>query len=150
MYRLAVFYRKVMCKTQVPYWLKWLVAAVMTIIGILVIISIFYGKGGSQSDVVMQGEENTSVVQQSSGFHMIELNDSGVSGKCKRWSWSEIALGILGVLFLLKISHLLHYCLYTKKVIKRKVAKVEMELRGLNNVPASNDVVIVPPLPAVV
>ena len=139
-----------MCKTGVPYWLKWLVTAVMTIIGILVIISIFYGKGGSQSDVVMQGEENTSVIQQSSGIHLIELNDSGVSGKCKRWSWSEIALGILGVLFLLKISHLLLYCLYTKKVIKRKVAKVEMELRGLNNVPASNDVVIVPPLPVVV
>ena len=139
-----------MCNKQVPYWCKWLVAAVMTIIGILVIISAFYGKGGSNSDVVMQGEENTSVVQQSSGIHLIELNDSGVSGKCKRFSWSEIALGILGVLFLLKISHLLHYCLYTKKVIKKKVAKVEMELRSLHNVPVGNDVVIVPPLPAVV
>ena len=44
---------------------------------------------------------------------------------------------------------MLHYCLYTKAVIKRKVSKIEMELRGLNNVPASNDVVIVPPLPGV-
>jgi hypothetical protein len=138
-----------MCKSQVPYFLKWILGAVMTIIGIVVIISVFYGSGGSQADVVMQGEENNSVVQQSSGFHVIEVHDSGVSGKCNGWSWSEIALGILGFVFLLKITHLLHYCLYTKAVIKRKVSKIEMELRGLNNVPASNDVVIVPPLPGV-
>jgi hypothetical protein len=123
--------------------------AVMTVIGIAVIISIFYGVGGSQADVVMQGEENNSVVQQSSGFHVIEVNDSGVSGKCKGWNWSEYALGILGFVFLLKITHLLHYCLFTKAIIKGKVSKIEMELRGLNNVPANNDVVIVPPLPGV-
>jgi hypothetical protein len=51
-----------MCKSQVPYFLKWIMGAVMTIIGIIVIISIFYGSGGSQADVVMQGEENNSVV----------------------------------------------------------------------------------------
>ena len=139
-----------MCNKQVPYWCKWLVAAVMIIIGILVIVSVFLGRGGSNSEVVMQGQDNTSVVQQSSGIHLIELNDSGSSGKCKRFSWSEVALGILGVLFLLKISHLLHYCLYTKKVIKKIMEKFEMEFRSLHNVPAGNDVVIVPPLPAVV
>ena len=111
-----------MCKSQVPYFLKWIMGSVMTIIGIIVIISIFYGSGGSQADVVMQGEENNSVVQQSSGFHVIEVNDSGVSGKCKGWNWSEYALGILGFVFLLKITHLLHYCLFTKAVIKRKVS----------------------------
>ena len=137
-----------MCKTQVPYFLKWIMGAVMTVIGIAVIISIFYGSGGSQADVVMQGEENNSVVQQSSGFHVIEVNDSGVSGKCKGWNWSEYALGILGFVFILKVTHLLHYCLFTKAIIKRKVSKIEMEMRGLNNVP-NNDVVIVPPLPGV-
>ena len=55
-----------MCKTQVSYFLKWIMGAVKTVIGIAVIISIFYGSGGSQADVVMQGEENNSVVQQSS------------------------------------------------------------------------------------
>jgi hypothetical protein len=54
----------------------------------------------------------------------------------------------LGFVFLLKITTLLHYCLFTKAVIKRKVSKIEMEMRGLNNVP-NNDVVIVPPLPGV-
>ena len=137
-----------MCKTQVPYFLKWIMGAVMTVIGIAVIVSIFYGSGGSQADVVMQGEENNSVVQQSSGFYVIKVNDSGVSGKCKGWNWSEYALGILGFVFLLKVTHLLHYCLFTKAIIKRKVSKIEMEMRGLNNVP-NNDVVIVPPLPGV-
>ena len=104
-----------MCKSQVPYFLKWIMGAVMTIIGIIVIISIFYGSGGSQADIVMQGEENNSVVQQSSGFHVIEVNDSGVSGKCKGWNWSEIALRILGFVLLLKITHLLHFCLFTNQ-----------------------------------
>ena len=44
-----------MCKSQVPYFLKWIVGFVMTVIGIAVIISVFYGSGGSQADVVMQG-----------------------------------------------------------------------------------------------
>ena len=135
-----------MCKTQVPYFLKWIMGAVMTVIGIAVIISIFYGGGGSQADIVMQGEDNNSVIQQSSGSHVIEVNDTGVSGKCKGWNWSEYALGILGFIFILKVTHLLHYCLFTKAIIKRKVSKIEMDMRSLGNVP-NNDVVIVPPLP---
>ena len=137
-----------MCKTQVLYFLKWIMGAVLTVIGIAVIISIFYGGGGSQADIVMQGEDNNSVIQQSSGFHVIKVNDSGVSGKCKGWNWSEYALGILGFIFILKVTHLLHYCLFTKAIIKRKVSRIEMEMRGLGNVP-NNDVVIVPPLPGV-
>ena len=89
------------------------------------------------------------MVQQSSGFHVIEVNDSGVSGKCMGWSWSEYALRILRFVFILKVSHLLHYCLFTKAIIKRKVSKIEMEMRGLNYVPTNNDVVIVPQLPGV-
>ena len=134
-----------MCSKQVPYFLKWIVGFVMTVIGIAVIISVFYGSGGSQADVVMQGEDNNSVIQQSSGFHVLELNNSGVSGNCKGWTWTEYALGILGFIFILKITHLLHYCLVTKAIIKRKVSKIEMEMKSLGNVP-SNDVVIVPGL----
>ena len=39
-----------MCVKKVPYWCKWLVAAVMIIIDILVIVSVFLGKGGSSYD----------------------------------------------------------------------------------------------------
>ena len=66
-----------MCSKQVPYFLKWVVGFVMTVIGIGVIISVFYSGGGSEADVVMQGEENNSIIQQSSGFHVLELNNSG-------------------------------------------------------------------------
>ena len=132
-----------MCSKQVPYFLKWVVGFVMTVIGIAVIISAFYSGGGSEADVVMQGEENNSIVQQSSGFHVLELNNSGDSGDCNGWTWTEYALGILGFVFILKVTHLLHYCLVTKAIIKRKVSKIEMEMKSLGNVP-SDDVVIVP------
>ena len=81
-----------MCSKQVPYFLKWVVGFVMTVIGIGVIISAFYSVGGSDADVVMQGEDNKSVVQQSSGFHVLELNNSGESGECQGWTWTEYAL----------------------------------------------------------
>jgi len=132
-----------MCSKQVPYFLKWVVGFVMTGVGIAVIISVFYSGGGSEADVVMQGEENNSIIQQSSGFHVLELNNSGDSGDCNGWTWTEYALGILGFVFILKVTHLLHYCLFTKAIIKRKVSKIEMEMKSLGNVP-KDDVVIVP------
>ena len=117
----------------------------MTVIGIFVIISSWYSFGGSdEAQVVMQGEDNKSVVQQSSGFHVLELNNSGESGECQGWSWSEYALGILGFIFILKITHLLHYCLVTKAMIKSKVSKIEMEMKNLPSAPPNDDVVIVP------
>ena len=117
----------------------------MTVIGIFVIISTWYSIGGSdEAQVVMQGEDNKSVVQQSSGFHVLELNNSGESGECQGWSWSEYALGVLGFIFILKISHLLHYCLVTKAMIKSKVSKIEMEMKNLPSAPPNDDVVIVP------
>ena len=134
-----------MCSKQVPYFLKWVMGFVMTVIGIFVIISTWYSFGGSdEADVVMQGEDNKSVVQQSSGFHVLELNNSGESGECQGWSWTEYALGILGFVFILKITHLLHYCLVTKAIIKSKVSKIEMEMKSLPSAPPSDDVVIVP------
>ena len=108
----------------------------MTVIGIAVIMSVFFSGGSSEADVVMQGEDNNSVIQQSSGFHVL-------SGDCQGWTWTEYTLVVLGFIFILKISHLLHYCLVTKAIIKRKVSKIEMEMKSLGNVP-NNDVVIVP------
>jgi len=130
-----------MCSKQVPYFLKWVMGFVMTAIGLFVIISAFYSVGGGDADVVMQGEDNKSVVQQSSGFHVLELSESG---ECQGWTWTEYALIILGFIFILKISHLLHYCLVTKAIIKSKVSKIEMEMKNLPSAPPSDDVVIVP------
>ena len=51
-----------MCSKQISYFIKWIVGFVMTVIGIAVIISVFYSGGGSEADVVMQGEDNNSVI----------------------------------------------------------------------------------------
>ena len=135
-----------MCLKEVPYWCKWLVALLMMVIGVLVLVSVFIGKNGSDADVVLGGQDNTSMIHQSSGIHLLEVSDSGSSGKCEHFSWSEWALGILGVLILLKVSHLLHYFLYSKRVVKKKMARFEANFRNLPNVSAPSDVVVVPPL----
>ena len=135
-----------MCSKQVPYFLKWIIGFVMTIIGIFVIISTWYSFGGSdEAQVVMSGEDSKSVVQQSSGFHVLELNNSGESDECQGWSWSEYALGIVGFILILKFTHILHYCLVSKALIKNKVAKqVEIRMKDLPSAPPPEDVVIVP------
>ena len=135
-----------MCSKQVPYFLKWIIGFVMTIIGIFVIISTWYGIGGSDdAQVVLQGEDNKSVIQQSSGFHVLELNNSGDSNGCQGWSWSEYALVIIGFILFLKFTHILHYCLVSKAMIKSKVAKkVAMQMKDLPVVPPPEDVVVVP------
>ena len=129
-----------MCSKQTPYFIKWIIEFVMTVIGISVIMSIFFSGGSSEADVEMKGDDNKSVIQQSAGFHVLELNNSG---DCKGWTWTEYSVVILGFIFILKISHLLHYCFVTKAIVKRKVAQVEMKMKDLGKA-SPNDVVIVP------
>ena len=136
----------VMCSKQVPYCLKWVIGFVMTLIGIFVIISTWYGIGNSdEAQVVLGGEDNKAVIQQSSGFHVLELNNSGDSDGCQGWNWSEYALVIVGFILILKVSHILHYCLVSKTMIKSKVAKkVALQMKDLPVVPPPEDVVVVP------
>ena len=80
-------------------------------------------------------------MQQSAGFHVLEVNNSG---ECQgKWSWAEYSVVIIGFLFILKWSHLLHYCFVTKAIVRKKVAQVEMEMKDLGKA-SPNDVVIVP------
>ena len=134
-----------MCSKQVPYFLKWIIGFVMTLMGIFVIISTWYGIGGSdEAQVVLGGEDNKSVIQQSSGFHVLELNNSG-DDDCQGWSGSEYALVIVGFILVLKFTHILHFCLVSKVMIKSKVAKqVAMQMKDLPVVPPPDDVVVVP------
>ncbi len=89
----------------------------------------------------MNGEDNKSVVQQSASLHFLEVNNSGA---CQgKWSWAEYTVVILGFVFILKCSHLIHYCFVTKAIVRKKVAQVEMEMKDLGkNTPSV--VVIVP------
>ena len=117
----------------------------MTLMGIFVIISSWYGIGGSdEAEVVLGGEDNKAVIQQSSGFHVLELNNSG-DDDCQGWSWSEYALVIVGFILVLKFTHIIHFCLVSKVMIKSKVAKqVAMQMKDLPVVPPPEDVVVVP------
>ena len=138
----GVCFTMMMCCSKFPYWLKWAIGFVMTLLGIFVIISSWYGFGSSdEAQVALGGEDNKAVIQQSSGFHVLELNNSGDS-KCQGWSWSEYALVIVGFILILKISHILHYFLVSKKIIKNKVAKqLAIQLKDLPVVPPDDIVV---------
>ena len=130
-----------MCSKQTPYFIKWIIGFVMTVIGISVIMSVYFSSGGdSKATIEMQGGDNKSVVQQSAGFHVLEVNNSG---ECQGWSWAEYSVVIMGFLFILKCSHLLHYCFVTKAIVRKKVAQVEIEMKDLGK-GSPNDVVIVP------
>ena len=113
-----------MCFKQVPYWVKWLFALVMTCLGVFVMVSSLYGLGsGGDADVVLDGDDDHAVIQQSSGIHILELNNSGDDDCDGDWSWSEYALVIVGFILVLKFTHILHFCLVSKVLIKSKVEK---------------------------
>ena len=98
------------------------------------------GSGGdSKASIEMQGDDNKSVVQKSTGFHVLEVNNSG---DCQGWSWAEYYVVIMGFLFILKCSHWLHYCFVFKAIVRNKLAQVEMEMKDLGKA-SPNDVVIV-------
>ena len=59
----------------------------------------------------------------------------------------EILCVVLGFIFVLNFTHIAHYCLFTKKVVKRKVARdVQLEMGKLAKAPLVNEAVIVPGL----
>ena len=67
---------------------------------------------------------------------LVELNQA-----IKGWSFSVM----LGFIFILSSTHIGHYCLFTKKVVKRKVARdVQLEMGRLAKAPQANEVIIVP------
>ena len=48
----------------------------------------------------------------------------------------EILCVVLGFIFFLNLTHIAHYCLFTKKVVERKVARdVQMEMGRLAKAP---------------
>ena len=97
-------------------------------------------RGGAEAKIEMNGDKNKSIVQQSAGLHLIEVNNSG---DCKgSWSYAEYAVVLRVFVLILKCSHLCHYCLLTKKLVNSKVAKVGIQMKDLSKQPT--DVVIIP------
>ena len=49
--------------------------------------------GGSTAKIEMNGDQNKSIVQQSAGLHLIEVNNSG---GCKgNWTYAEYSVVVL-------------------------------------------------------
>ena len=116
---------------------------------VIVILSVYISFGGKAgASVEMTGENESALVEESSGIHLFEVNGADLGSiDGKGWSWMEIGCVVLGFIFVLNFTHIAHYCLFTKKVVKRKVARdVQLEMGKLAKAPMINEAVIVPGL----
>ena len=130
-----------MCAKNNPYLIKCVVGFVIMVICVIISISLYFGYGGgAEAKIEMNGDKNKSIVQQSAGLNLIEVNNSG---DCKgSWSYAEYSVVLLVFVFILKCSHLCHYCFVTKKLVKKKVTQIGIQMKDLGKQPG--DVVIVP------
>ena len=98
---------------------------------IIIIPSAIINIGGEFSaQVELNGENESALVEQSSGINLLEVNgaDLGSIGGKNEWSWMEYLCVVLGIIFLLNFTHIAHYCLITKRMINRKVERnVQLE-----------------------
>ena len=103
--------------------------------------------GGTNPSVQINGENDTSNIRESNGIHLLEVNTSGQeSGSPGTWTYMELGFVIMVFGFLVNISHMVHYCVITKKLVKKRVQKErDIELGKLAKIP-STDAVIVPAL----
>ena len=120
------------------------VVLILVIIGLVVSLSVM---GGTNPSVQINGENDTSNIRESNGIHLLEVNTSGQeSGSTDTWSYMELGFVIMVFGFLVNISHMVHYCVITKKLVKKRVQKErDIELGKLAKIP-STDAVIVPAL----
>ena len=140
-----------MCgKGGVPYTQRFLGGCIIIMIIIIIILAVFINfGGGSDAEVELSGDNGESLIQQSSGLHLLEVNGAnlGSMGGKENWSWMEYLCVLLGFIFFLNCTHIAHYCFFTKKMVKKKVARnVSIEMKNLTKETLANDVVIVPGL----
>ena len=63
------------------------------------------------------------------------------------WSWIEILCVVLVFVFILKCTHIAHYCFLTKKLVKKQVARdLSIQMKDLTKEPLAKRPVIVPGL----
>ena len=113
------------------------------VIMVLVIIILSVNAGASAS-VEMSGDYDESVVQQSSGFHVLEVSGNNLgTDQCNGWSWvNYLCVGLIFG-FILKCTHLMHYCFLTKGLVKKKLAReVSIQMKDLTNQPSNLPVVV--------
>ena len=140
-----------MCgKVGAPYTQKFLGGCTIIMIIIIIILAMVINFcGESDAKVEISGENGQALIEQRSGLHLLEVNgaDLGSIGGKEKWSWMEYLCVVLGFIFFLNCTHIAQYCLFTKKIVKKKVARnVSIEMKNLTKEPLTNDVVTVPGL----
>ena len=89
---------------------------------------IHFTSGGTNQFDCGQGD-NTAIVKESTGSHLIEVDNSNSKGR----SWLEIGFIILALKMGLMCTHAVHYFCLTKKLVKKKLTKaVEIEMKNVN------------------
>ena len=85
---------------------------------IIIILSVVISySGGVGNKVVMEGNGDSALVEESSGLHLHEINESGKGDNaCAGWTWLEVGFTIICFKFVLVITHISHYC-WTKKIV---------------------------------
>ena len=137
-----------MCgKGEINYTQTYLCGCILIMLVIIVILSMVINFGGeSGASVEMSGENESAIVEESSGLHLLEINGSGLgSNGGIGWSWMEIICVVLGFIFVLNFTHICHYCLFTKKVAR----DVQLEMGKMAKAPLANEgggAIIVPGL----
>ena len=84
---------------------KWVIVAIggSSAVVIIMSMSIYLSSSGS-NEIDMGNGDDTSIVKESNGFHIIEVDASNNQG----WSWLEIGFIILALKLGLICSHALH------------------------------------------
>ena len=113
---------------------------------VIIIMAVFISSsGGSEAKVEFNSDQDEALIQQSSDLHLVEVNGADLGSMGCKGSWSGIEY--LCVIFILKCTHIAHYCFLTKSLVKKKVSRnVSIEMKNLAKEPVAKDVVIVPGL----
>ena len=84
---------------------KWVIVAIggASAVVIIMSMSIYFSSSGS-NEIDLGDGDDTSIVKESKGFHIIEVDASNNQG----WSWLEIGFIILALKLGLICSHALH------------------------------------------
>ena len=139
-----------MCgKGESQYSPKYFCGCIAIMVVVIVILAVYISvSGNSGASVEMTGENESAVIEESSGIHLIEVNGADLGSiDGKGWSYMEIGFIVLGFIFVLNLTHISHYCIFTKKMVKRKVTRdVQLEMGKLPKAPMINEAVIVPGL----
>ena len=100
---------------------KWVICGKGAAAIILVILTtvIHFTSGGNNEFNLGEGDDGANV-KESSGIHLIKVDASNNDG----WSRLEVGFVVLAFKLWIILSHALHYCFLTKKLVKKKVAKL--------------------------